>query len=58
MCPKNYACYSLAPFGPFLKSLPEVQLKSLGLIPLVEEIPKQPSIDRCVVASIHFYEDL
>ena len=32
-------------FCPCLKSLPEAKVKSFGLIPLAEEISKQPSID-------------
>ena len=32
-------------FSPCLKSLPEANMKSFGLIPLAEEISKQPSID-------------
>lgn len=46
---KNYSCYILvrkmAAICPCLKSLPDFKVKSFGLITLVEEISKQPSID-------------
>ena len=37
-----------AAFCPCLKSLPEAKMKSFGLIPLAEEISKQPSLDSAV----------
>ena len=50
--PGNHSCVILvkkvAAFGPCLKSLPEAKVKSFGLILLVEEISKQPSIDSVV----------
>ena len=35
----------VAAFCPYWKSLPEAKVKRFGLIPLAEEISKQPSID-------------
>ena len=37
---------NVAAFCPCPKSLPEANVKSFGLIPLVEEVAKQPSILR------------
>ena len=48
----------VAAFCPCLKSLPEAKMKSFGLIPLAEEISKQPSLDCYVVTSVHAYKDL
>ena len=49
MLPRNSSCDILvkkvASFCPCPKSLPEAKVKSFGLIPLAEEISKQPSID-------------
>ena len=49
MLPKNCSCNilvkNLAAFCSCLKSLPEARMKSFGLIPLIGEISKQPSID-------------
>jgi hypothetical protein len=51
---------NLIAFCPCSKRLPETKLKSFGLIPLAEEISKQPSIDSVVwlVISVHAYEQL
>ena len=39
---------NVAAFHPCPKSLPAAKLKNFGLIPLAEEISKQPSIDSVV----------
>ena len=49
---------NVAMFCSFLKSLSELKVKSFRLIPLAEEISKQPSIDACVVISGNSNEDL
>ena len=36
---------NVAAFCPYLKSLPEAKVKSFRVIPLAEEVSKQPSID-------------
>ena len=52
MWPKEWSCdilgKILSAFCPCPKSLPEAKVKSFGLIPLAEEISKQPSIDSVV----------
>lgn len=36
---------NVATFGIYPKNLPEIKLKSFGIISLAEEIPRQPNID-------------
>ena len=52
MLPRDLSCDILmkkvAPFSPCVKSLPEAKVKSFKLIPLAEEISKQPSINSVV----------
>ena len=48
----------MAPFYSYLKGLHEAIMKGFGLIPLKEEISKQPYIDRCVDISGNSNEDL
>ena len=55
-------CYcNIAAFCLYLKNLAEVMLKTLGLIELVEEISKQPSIDSdlclLLVTLMHIYNE-
>ena len=49
MLPRHLSCDILVKnvvvFCPCLKNLPEAKVKSFGLIPLAEEISKQPHID-------------
>ena len=51
----------LAVFCPCMKSLPKATVKNFGLIPLPEEISKQPGIDSVmcllVVALIKIYNE-
>ena len=62
MWPKDWSCDILVKkvtaFCPCPKSLPEAKVKSFGLIPLTEEISKQPSIDCCVDISDNSNGDL
>ena len=52
MLPRDHSCDILvkkvAAFCPCTKILPEAKVKSFGLIPLAEEISKQPSLDSAV----------
>ena len=52
MLPRDCSCDILvkkvAGFCPCLKSLAEAKMKSFGLVPLTEEISKQPSINSVV----------
>ena len=55
MLPRDLSCGSLVKkvgvFCPCLKNLPEAKVKSFGLIPLAEEISKQPIINSVVLLS-------
>lgn len=62
MLPRDCSCDILmkkvAAFYPCQGNMPEGKEKNFGLIPLAEEISKQPIIDCHVVTGVHAYKDL